>query len=78
MKIQKQGLDMSAYVVDFECTLCLTKFEASADPKAQEAHVYDGGDVPPPGETRQLRAICQCPNCGVQQNQAVQLRKVRE
>ncbi|MGG1948985.1 hypothetical protein AB1286_29965 [Trinickia sp. NRRL B-1857] len=78
MKITKQGLDMAAYVVDLSCDLCLTEFEASADPKAGEAHVYDGGDVPPSGEVRQLRAICNCPNCGVQQNQAVHLRKVME
>ncbi|ENH6340921.1 hypothetical protein ABWH74_004311 [Burkholderia vietnamiensis] len=66
---------MGAHIVDMKCLLCLAEFEASADPKAGEAHVYDGGDVPPPGETRQLRAICNCPNCGVQANQAVRLRE---
>jgi hypothetical protein len=75
VKITKQGLDMSAYVVDLSCSLCLAEFKASADPKAGEAHIYDGGDVPAPGELRQLRAICNCPNCGVQNNQAVSLRK---
>ncbi|WP_175812954.1 hypothetical protein [Burkholderia contaminans] len=74
MKITKAGLNMSAYVVDLTCLLCLTEFEASADPKVGEAHVYDGGDIPAPGESRQLRAICTCPNCGVQANQAVRLR----
>lgn len=74
MKITKPGLNMSAYVVDLTCRLCLTEFEALADPKAGEAQVYDGGDIPPPGETRQLRAICACPNCGAQANQAVSLR----
>ncbi|MCA8251779.1 hypothetical protein LGM89_00750 [Burkholderia sp. AU31624] len=74
MKITKPGLNMSACVVDLTCQLCLTEFEASADPKAGEAHVYDGGDVPMPGETRQLRAICTCPNCGAQANQTVSLR----
>lgn len=78
MKITKQGLDMAAYVVDLSCALCLTEFEASADPKAGEAHVYDGGDIPALGETRQLRAVGNCPNCGVQFNEAVRLRKVQE
>ncbi|WP_175806604.1 hypothetical protein [Burkholderia cenocepacia] len=76
MKITKPGLNMSAHVVDLTCLLCLTEFEASADPKAGEAHVYDGGDVPMPGETRQLRAICMCPNCGAQADQAVHLRQI--
>lgn len=75
MKITKPGLNMSMHVVDMTCLLCLTEFEASADPKGGEAHVYDGADIPVPGETRQLRAICNCPNCGVQANQAVHLRE---
>lgn len=76
MKITTQGLDMSAHVVDITCRLCLTEFEASADPKAGEAHIYDAGDLPPPGESRQLRAVCKCPNCGAQSNECVRLRKV--
>ncbi len=78
VKITKHGLDMGAHMVDMVCTLCLAEFEASADPKAGEALVYDGGDIPPPDETRQLRACCTCPNCGVQVNQAVSLRKVEQ
>lgn len=76
MNITKPGLDMSAHVVDITCTLCLTEFAASADPKAGEAHVYNGGDIPLPGEARQLRAICTCPYCGAQNNEAVRLRRV--
>lgn len=75
MKIIKQGLDMSAYVVDMQCALCLTGWEASADPKQSEAYVYDGGDIPVLGEDRQLRACGACPNCSVQTNQMVSLRK---
>lgn len=75
MKITKPGINMSAHVVSLTCRLCLTEFEASADPKAGEAHVYDGGDIPFPDGTRTLRAICSCPNCGAQANEAVRLRE---
>ncbi|QQK04773.1 hypothetical protein JFN94_25940 [Burkholderia anthina] len=76
MKITKPGLNISVHVVDMTCLLCLTEFEASADPKAREALVYDGGDIPLPGESRQLRANCSCPNCGAHVDQAVRLREL--
>ncbi|KVH52902.1 hypothetical protein WS89_31185 [Burkholderia sp. MSMB1072] len=75
MKITKPGLNMSVHVVDMTCLLCLTEFEASADPKAKEALVYDAGDVPPEGEARQLRAHCACPNCGAPVDHTVRLRE---
>ncbi|MDW9228641.1 hypothetical protein C7S15_3238 [Burkholderia cepacia] len=76
MKITKAGLDMSAQVVDMTCVLCLAEFTASADPVAGEAFVFDGGDVPPPGESRQLRAQCACPNCRATVSQTVSMRSI--
>ncbi|MCA8407972.1 hypothetical protein LGN09_23990 [Burkholderia cenocepacia] len=76
MKITKPVLNMTAHVVDMTCLLCLTEFEASADPKAQEALVYDGGDLPQEGEARQLRAHCVCPNCGAPVDHTVRLREI--
>jgi hypothetical protein len=73
MRIIKQGMDLSEFEVQLDCTICGCQWADSAESLARcdGGILYDGGDIPKPGQTIQLRVACKCPNCWAQINQAV-------